>query len=98
MHQCCSQKIIYSSALNKSPFPPFTVIRMLKTSNNQRLGSVFDDLDPRLSLLFQVGDNVICSYKIPEDAKYMSQDPFIHTLNQSCPIQSLGTFVKSKFV
>ena len=31
----------------------------LLTSNNQRLGSAFDDLDPRLSLLCQVGDDVM---------------------------------------
>ena len=29
------------------------------TSNNQRLESAFDDLDPRFSLLCQVGDDVI---------------------------------------
>ena len=29
------------------------------TSNNQRLGSAFHDLDPRLPLLCQVGDDVI---------------------------------------
>ena len=37
-----------------------------KTSNNQRLGSVLDDLDPKLSLLCQVGDDVICACKICE--------------------------------
>ena len=36
----------------------------LTTSNNQRLGSAFDDLDPRLSLLYQVGDDVIHPCKI----------------------------------
>ena len=34
------------------------------TSDNQRLGSAFDDLDPRLSLLCQVGDDVIRPCKI----------------------------------
>ena len=34
------------------------------TSNNQRLGSVLDDLDPRLSLLCQVGNDVIRPCKI----------------------------------
>ena len=32
----------------------------LTTSNKQRLWSAFDDIDPRLSLLCQVGDDVIC--------------------------------------
>ena len=36
----------------------------VKNSNNQRLGSAFDDLDPRLSLLCQVGDDVIRPCKI----------------------------------
>ena len=39
-------------------------IKLLQTSNNQRLGSVFNDLDPRLSLLCQVGDDVIRPCKI----------------------------------
>ena len=34
------------------------------TTNNQRLGSVVDDLDPRLSPLWQVGDDVIRPCKI----------------------------------
>ena len=34
------------------------------TSNNQRTGSALDDLDPRLSLLCQVGDDVIRPCKI----------------------------------
>ena len=34
------------------------------TSNNQGLGSGFDDLDPRLSLLCQVGDDLIHPCKI----------------------------------
>ena len=34
------------------------------TSDNQRLGSAFDDLNSRLSLLCQVGDDVICPCKI----------------------------------
>ena len=33
-------------------------------TSNQRLGSAFDDLDPRLSLFCQVGDDVICPCKI----------------------------------
>ena len=59
----------------------------VKTSNNQRLGGVFHDLDPRLSLLWQVGDDVIhpskicggCQIRVPRS---------IHSLNQRCPIQS----------
>ena len=42
----------------------FMIINMLLTSNNQRLGGAFDDLDPRLSLLCQVGDDVIRPCKI----------------------------------
>ena len=34
------------------------------TRNNQRLGSAFDDLDPRLSFLCQVGDDVSSPWKI----------------------------------
>ena len=55
------------------------------TSNNQRPGSAFDDFDPRLSFLWQVGDYVIRSCKIggmPETC------PKIHSFNQRCPIQS----------
>ena len=64
------------------------------TSNNQRLGSTFDDLDPRLSLLCQVGDDVICPAKSAGDASYKTQDPFIqsvlsHTI--STPICILST-------
>ena len=33
------------------------------SSNNQRLGSALDDLDPKVSLLCQVGGDVICSCK-----------------------------------
>ena len=47
---------------------------------------MFDDLDPSLPL--QVGDDVICPAKAVGDARYVSQDPFIHALNQRCPIQS----------
>ena len=35
-----------------------------ETFNNQRLGSTFDDLNPRLSLLCQVSYDVICPCKI----------------------------------
>ena len=34
------------------------------TRNNQRLGSAFDDVDPRLSFLCQVGDDVTRPWKI----------------------------------
>ena len=37
---------------------------MINASNNQRLGIEFDDLDSRLSLLCQVGDDVTHSCKI----------------------------------
>ena len=51
------------------------------------LGNVFDELEPRLSLLCQVGDDVIrpckicggCQIRVPRS---------IHSLNQRCPIQS----------
>ena len=56
-------------------------------TSNQRLGSVFDDLDPRLSLLYQVGDDVSAPAKSARDARYAPQDPFIHLLI-NCPIQS----------
>ena len=59
------------------------------TSNDQRLGSAFDDLDPRLSVLCYVGDDVIhpckicggcqCKYVVPRS---------IHSINQRCPTQS----------
>ena len=57
------------------------------TSNNQRLGSAFNDLNSRVSLLYQVGDDVIPPCKSAGDARYVPQDPFIHACNQPCPIQ-----------
>ena len=56
-----------------------------KTSNNQRLGSAFDDLDPRLSLLCQVGD-VIRPCKICGGCQIRVPRSF-HSLID-CPIQS----------
>ena len=44
------------------------------SSNNHRLGSGLGDLNPRLSLLYQVGDDVIRPCKNAEDARYMPQD------------------------
>ena len=55
--------------------------------NNQRLGSAFDVT--RLSLLCQVGDDVICPCKICGDCQSTSQDPFIQStlcLTISTPI------------
>ena len=59
--------------------------KVVKTSNNQRLGSAFDDLDPRLSLLCQVVDDVIHPCKICGGCQIRTQDPFIHCC---WPIQS----------
>ena len=67
----------------------------MKTSNKlikTGLESAFDDLDPRFSLLCQVGDDVICPFKIcgggggvPDACpKILS---FI-AINVGCPIQS----------
>ena len=55
---------------------------MIKTSNNQRLESAFDDLDPRLSLLPSQGEDSP-PVKSRGDARYAAQDPFDY-----CPIQS----------
>ena len=55
------------------------------TGNNQRLGSAFDDLNPRLSLLCDV---IRPAKKSAEDARYMSQGPSLHSHNRCCPIQS----------
>ena len=49
------------------------------SSNNQRLGSVSDDLDARLSLLRQVGDDVICPCKICGGCQ--KRAPFIPAIN-----------------
>ena len=58
------------------------IMGVQKTRNhkNQRLGSGFDDLDPKLSLLCQGGDDVILPCKICGDARYASQDPYMHSL------------------
>ena len=51
------------------------------TRNNQRLGSAFDDLDSTGSLLFAKLVMVSSApAKSAEDARYTSQDPFIHLL------------------
>ena len=71
--------------------PIFTVselTHLYKTTNNQRLGRAFGDLDSRIFLLCQVGDDVTCPCKICWGMpRYTSQVPFIHG-NQRCPIQS----------
>ena len=58
------------------------------TSNNQRLWSVyvFDDLDPRLSPLCQVGDDVICPCNICGGCQ-IRLPRSIHS-SIDCPIQS----------
>ena len=64
------------------------LIIIIITSNDQRLESVFDDLNCRLSLLGQVGNDMSSApANSAEDARYAPQDPFIHG-NQRCPIQS----------
>ena len=67
-----------------------TSIRPLMTSNNQRLGSVFDDLDPRHSLLCQVGDDVICPCKICGGCQICIPRS-IQSLNQPCQSHSIST-------
>ena len=57
-----------------------TVIRST-TSSNQRLGSAFDDLDPRLSLFVM---SSAPAKKSVGDARCASQDPS----TQRCPIKS----------
>ena len=64
---------------------------MFKTSNNKRLGIPLVDLYLRLSLLCQVGDDVICLCKICGDARFMSQDPSIHSNNQCRPMYNLDS-------
>ena len=54
----------------------FRISRLLQTGNNRRLGTTFDFLDPRLSLICQV-DDVIYPCKICGGVRYTSQDPFI---------------------
>ena len=59
----------------------FCCFLYMKTSNNQNriyLESAFVDLDPRFSLLCQVGDDIISPTKSAGGARFMSQDPFIH--------------------
>ena len=46
---------------------------VVNTSNNQKLGSAFDNLNPRLSFLCQVDDDVIPPAKYAGDARCMSQ-------------------------
>ena len=47
--------------------------------NNQRLGSALDDLDPRLSFLYQVGDCHPPQQKIRGMSDtHAKNDPFIH--------------------
>ena len=65
------------------PTAKFCQLLQLLLVISQRLGRSADDLDPRLSLLCQVGDHSPLQ-NLREDARYASQDPFI----QSCPIQS----------
>ena len=63
----------------------FFLVNYLKTSNYQRLGSAFDVT--RLSLLTKLVMMSSAPAKCAWDARYASQDPFIHG-NQRCPIQS----------
>ena len=51
------------------------------TSNNQKLGSAFNDLDPKLVMMS------FTPAKSAGDARYTSQELFIHSLID-CPIQS----------
>ena len=53
------------------------------------LETVGREIDSRLSLPYQVGDDVVrpAPAKSAGDARYASQDPFIHG-NQRCPTQS----------
>ena len=52
---------------------------------------MFDDLDPRLSFLCQVGDGVIrpCK-KSAGDARYVSRDPSICSFRQSMPSHTIS--------
>ena len=58
----------------------------LCTCNNQRLGSVFHNLDPRLSLLCRVGDDVIRPLKICGGCQIRFPRSIIHC-NQLCLMQ-----------
>ena len=60
------------------------LVVILLTSNNLRLGRAFDDLDLRLSLLCQVGGDVIRPYKICRGCQICIP---LHSLNQRFPIQ-----------
>ena len=57
------------------------------TSNNRGSGSALDYRDPRLSLLCQVGDDVIRPCKICGGCQ-IPVPRFIHLLPIDCPIQS----------
>ena len=65
---------------------PHTSIRVI-TNDNQKLGSAFDDLDSRLSLLCKLVMMSSAPAKSAGDARNAYQDPFIHG-NQCCAIQS----------
>ena len=66
----------------------------VKTSNNQRLGRVFHDLDPRLSLLCQVGDDVIrpckicggCQIRVPRPNSF-TESTLSHTISTPISIR-----------
>ena len=77
---CCS---IVATLLQRH-FEECSVIKLV--INSQRLGSAFDDLDPRLSLLCQVGDDVIRPCKICGGFQIRAPRS-IHSINVS-PIQS----------
>ena len=70
-------------------------IIILTTSNNQRLGNAFDDLDPTLSLLYQVGDDVIYPRKIYGDARYTYQNPLVD--RSTVPYISTPIYFRSVF-
>ena len=58
------------------------VIILDLTNSNQRLGSAFDDLDPRLVMTSSAPAK---SAGVPDTRPKIHS--FIHSLNQRCPIQ-----------
>ena len=63
--------------------PNAKFLRVLKPSWSWVFRAADYILDPRLSLLCQVGDDVICPSKSAENARYASQDSFIHSFIHS---------------
>ena len=70
-------------------------------TKEQRLGSVFDDLDPRLSLLCQAGDDVIrpckicggCQIHVPKSIRSLP-----HTISTQICIRSALILSTSKAI